>query len=318
MNGVTSAAAIRHFLDVDDVTPAELVAVLDAASRRDPPEVLSGRGVALVFEKPSARTRNATEMAVVQLGGHPLTLRADEVGLDTRETTEDVARTLSCYHAVIAARVFHHEQLERMAAVAGVPVVNLLSDRAHPCQAVADLLTLRDRFGGLAGLSVAFIGDWNNVARSLGLALGMVGATLRVGCPAGYGPSDVELDRLRSVGAGPVVSTRPLEAADGADAVYTDVWTSMGQEAEAERRHRDFEGFTVDDKVMAAAAPSAVFLHCLPAHRGEEVAASVIDGPASLVWPQAARRLSAARGVLSWLLCPSPTGEVPAKPGGAM
>jgi ornithine carbamoyltransferase len=241
-------------------------------------------------------------MAVVQLGGHPLTLRAEEVGIDTRETAEDVARTLACYHAVIAARVFDHGQLERMAAAVDVPVLNLLSDRAHPCQAIADLLTLQGHFGRLAGLTVAYVGDWNNVASSLGLALGMVGAKLRLGCPPGYAPDDVALDRLRSAGADPVVTSRASGAVEGVDAVYTDVWTSMGQEAEAEQRRRDFEGFTVDGRLMAAAGPGAVFLHCLPAHRGEEVSAEVLDSPASLVWAQAANRLHAARGVLLWML----------------
>jgi ornithine carbamoyltransferase len=300
----------RHFLDIDDLTPAELVAVLDAAAAVAPPRVLSGSGVALVFAKPSARTRNATEMAVIQLGGHPVTLRAEEVGMDTRETAEDVARTLACYHAVIAARVFDHGQLERMAGAVEIPVVNLLSDEAHPCQAVADLLTLQGHFGKLEGLTVAYVGDWNNVASSLGLALGMVGAKLRLGCPPGYWPGEVALDRLRAAGADPVVTTRATEAVEGANAVYTDVWTSMGQEAQADRRRRDFEGFTVDERLMAAAGPDAVFLHCLPAHRGEEVSGAVLEGKSSLVWPQAANRLHAARGILLWLL--TSAREVPA------
>jgi ornithine carbamoyltransferase len=290
----------RHLLDVDDLTAEELRVVLDLAADPAPPRVLRGRGIACVFEKPSARTRNATEMAVVALGGHPVTMRGEEVGFDVRETVEDVARTLACYHAAICARVFDHTVLERMAAVVDIPVVNLLSDRAHPCQAIADLLTLRAEFGRLDGLTVAYVGDWNNVARSLGLALGLCGATVRFGCPPGYGPSDADLDHL--VTASPTVHDRPEEAVKGADAVYTDVWTSMGLEAEAAARRRAFEGWTVTPDVMAAAAPGAVFLHCLPAHRGEEVDASVIDGPASRVWPQAANRLGAARGVLAWLV----------------
>ncbi|HEY2428497.1 MAG TPA: ornithine carbamoyltransferase, partial [Acidimicrobiales bacterium] len=182
----------RHLLDVDDLTPAELAEVLAAATDPAPPQVLAGRGVALLFEKPSARTRNATEMAVVQLGGHPLTMRPEEVGIDVRETAEDLARTLACYHAAICGRVFDHGHLERMAAVATVPVVNLLSDRAHPCQAIADLLTLRSEHGRLEGLTVAYVGDWNNVARSLGIALGLAGAVIRLGCPPGYAPSDAD------------------------------------------------------------------------------------------------------------------------------
>jgi ornithine carbamoyltransferase len=291
----------RSLLDLDDLSPAELASILTFADA-GPAPVLEGRGVALLFEKPSARTRNATEMAVVQLGGHPVTMRAEEVGLDVRESAEDVARTLACYHVAICARVFDHRHLERMAAAVEIPVVNLLSDRAHPCQVIADILTLRQHFGRVEGLTVAYVGDWNNVARSLALGLAMSGATLRVGCPAGYGPPDTDLDRLGASAAAPVILNRPEEAVSGADAVYTDVWTSMGDEAEADKRRRDFEGWTISADLMAAAAPGAVFLHCLPAHRGEEVAADVIDGSASLVWPQAANRLHAARGALRWLV----------------
>jgi ornithine carbamoyltransferase len=286
----------RHLLEVDDLTADELQEVLDLAVVPSPVRVLEGKGVACLFEKPSARTRNATEMAIVDLGGHPVTMRGEEVGLDVRESTEDVARTLACYHAAICARVFDHTNLERMAAAVDVPVVNLLSDRAHPCQALADLLTLRQEFGHIDGLTVAYIGDWNNVARSLGLALGLSGATVRYGCPPGYGPGADDLDRL-----GATLFERPEDAAKGADALYTDVWTSMGQEAEAAARRRAFDGWTVTPALMSVAAPGAVFLHCLPAHRGEEVDAAVLDGPASRVWPQAANRLAAARGALWWL-----------------
>jgi ornithine carbamoyltransferase len=183
-----------------------------------------------------------------------------------------------------------------MAAVVDVPVVNLLSDRAHPCQALADVLTLREEFGRLDGLTVAYVGDWNNVARSLGAALRLSGGTVRYGCPPGYGPGAADIEAL-----GATVHDRPEDAVKGVDAVYTDVWTSMGQEAEAAARRRAFEGWTVTPALMAQAAPGAVFLHCLPAHRGEEVDAAVIDGPASRVWPQAANRLAAARGALWWL-----------------
>ncbi len=286
----------RHLLDVDDLSSAELAEILDLAEIATPDQVLAGKGVACLFEKPSARTRNATEMAIVALGGHPVTMRGEEIGLDVRETTEDVARTLACYHAAICARVFDHRHLERMAGAVDIPVVNLLSDRAHPCQALADLLTLRQEFGRLDGLTVAYVGDWNNVARSLGAALQLAGGTARFGCPPGYGPGADELEQL-----GATLFDRPEDAVKGVDAVYTDVWTSMGQEAEASARRRAFEGWTVTPELMAAAAPHAVFLHCLPAHRGEEVDGKVIDGPASRVWPQAANRLTAARGALWWL-----------------
>jgi len=293
---------VRHLLEIDDVTPAELETILDLATDPQPGPVLYGRGVALLFEKPSARTRNATEMAVVDLGGHPLTMRGEEVGLDSRETAEDVARTLACYHAVICARVFDHRVLERMAAVAGVPVLNLLSDLGHPAQAVADVLTLAGHFGKVKDLTVAYIGDWNNVALSLGLALGACGARLHLGCPPGYQPDPKALDRLGAAGAEPAVFDRPEQAVNGSDAVYADVWTSMGQESEAAARRVAFEGFTVDEKLMARAKPDAVFLHCLPAHRDEEVSASVLEGSRSLVWTQAANRRHAARGILRWLV----------------
>jgi ornithine carbamoyltransferase len=291
---VTSGPALHHFLDVDDLSAGELATVLDLSEQPAPP-VLAGRGVALLFEKPSNRTRSSMEMAVVQLGGHPIAIRADEVGIDTRETAEDVARTLACYCAVIGARVYEHSKLARMAAVSPVPVVNLLSDDAHPCEIVADLLTVRQRFGGLAGRSMAYVGDGNNVCRSLMKGAALTGLQLRVAAPPGYQPP---ADGVT------VITDDPAEAVAGVDAVYTDVWASMGQEEEADRRRRDFAGFTVDDELMAKAAPGAVFLHCLPAHRGEEVAASVIDGPRSVVWHQAANRMHAQRGLLAWLANP--------------
>jgi ornithine carbamoyltransferase len=293
---------MRHLLEIDDLTRDEVVAVLDLAEDRTPPPVLSGRGMALVFEKPSARTRNSMEMAVVQLGGHPLSIRAEEIGLDTRETVEDVARTLSCYHAAIGARVFEHRKVERLADAAGVPVVNLLSDDAHPCQALADLLTMRQRWGELAGRTVAYVGDFNNVARSLALGAARTGMRVHLAAPAGYGPSDTDLDRIRAAGAEALVTTHPDEAVRDADAVYTDVWASMGQEEEAADRKRAFEGFTIDDRLMAIAGAKALFLHCLPAHRGEEVAGSVVDGPQSVVWQQAENRMHAQRGLLLFLL----------------
>ena len=297
---------LRHLLEVDDLTPDEVTAVLDAAEAPDPPQVLARKGLALVFEKPSARTRNSMEMAVVQLGGHPVSIRGEEVAIDVRESAEDVARTLACYHAAIGARVFEHDKVERMAAVSHVPVVNLLSDDAHPCQALADLLTIRQRFGSFAGRTVAYVGDFNNVARSLAIGAALVGLSVRVACPAGHGPSAADLDRIRVAGVELLVTHRPEEAADGADVVYADVWASMGQEAEAAARKLAFEGFTVDDALMARAASDAVFLHCLPAHRGDEVAASVCDGPQSLIWQLAENRMHAQRGLLVWLLQQAP------------
>ncbi len=297
---------MRHLLDVDDLEVEELKRVLDLASAPDAPRVLAGKGAALVFEKPSARTRNSMEMAVVQLGGHPVYIQGHEVGLDVRESVEDVTRTLACYHAVVGARVFDHAVVERMAAVDVVPVVNMLSDAAHPLQALADLLTMRRELGSLAGRVVAYVGDANNVARSLALAAVMTGMQIRVAVPDGYGFPAADRARIETLGAahGGVLHTTddPHEAVNGADVVYTDVWTSMGQEDEAERRRRDFAGFRVDERLLAEARHGAVFLHCLPAHRGEEVAPEVVDGPRSRVWVQAANRMHAARGLLAWLV----------------
>ena len=292
----------RHVLDVDDLSPEELATVLDLAMDEYPPRVLAGRGVALVFQKPSARTRSSSELAVFQLGGHPVAIRGDEVGIDTRESAEDVARTLAQYHCAIGARVLDHNVLERMTRVAGVPVINLLSDRSHPLQAIADLLTLRSHWGGkLAGHRVAWVGDGNNVARSLVLACAMAGTEVRVASPAGHRLDEVTVDAVTSLGGTIVQSQSPAEAVEGADAVCTDVWVSMGQEAESAQRMDAFKPYQVGPQLMAQAAPGAVFLHCLPAHRGEEVTADVIDGPSSLVWSQAGNRLRAMRGLLLWL-----------------
>jgi ornithine carbamoyltransferase len=293
---------MRHFLDVDDLTPAEMSAVLELAQAADPPKVLKGKGVGLIFEKPSNRTRNATEMAVVALGGHPVAMRGEEVGLGVRESVEDVTKVLARYHALIGARVVDHASLIAMAAVDAVPVVNLLSDISHPAQALADLLTLRRHWGSLAGRRLAWVGDGNNVARSLVVACAMAGMEVSVASPPGYRLSEVVLETARSYGTEVSTSDRAADAVAGADAVATDVWVSMGQEAQATTRARVFADYCVDASLMAAAAPDAVFLHCLPAHRGMEVTAEVIDGPASLVWEQAANRMHVTRGLFSWLV----------------
>ena len=293
----------RSFLEVDDLGPGAVAALMERAIgwKADPgevPLVLEGRGVTALFEKPSARTRISIEMAVSTLGGHPIYVRPEEVGLDTRETVEDVARTMAGMCAVIAARVFDHRTLERMKAVVDVPIVNLLSDTSHPCQALADLLTLREHFGSIEGRRVAYVGDGNNVAASLAFGAALSGVELVIASPESYELDAETVARVRNLGGVIELVTDPYEAVRDADAVYTDVWTSMGQEAEREHRLHAFVGFTVDDALMKAAAPEAVFLHCLPAHRGEEVAAEVIDGPRSLVWQQAANRMHAARALL--------------------
>jgi ornithine carbamoyltransferase len=255
---------------------------------------------------------------VVALGGHPVYIQGLEVGVDERETAEDVARTLACYHAVLCARVIDHSTLVRMAgALDGsqpapddevfptpIPVVNLLSDRAHPCQALADLLTLRQVFGNVEGRTVAYIGDANNVWRSLALGAAMAGIRVRTASPEGYEPDADDLARVARLGGEVEVTSDPMEAASGADALYTDVWTSMGQEEEQELRRKAFAGFTIDEDMVGRAAPDAVVMHCLPAHRGEEISAAVLDGPRSVVWRQAANRMHAVRGLLAWLLGP--------------
>jgi ornithine carbamoyltransferase len=293
----------RHFLEVDDLDPVRLARILDHAiawksEPRTVPEILAGGAVAALFEKPSARTRISIEVAIATLGGHPIYLRREEVGLDVRETVEDVARTMSGMCLAIAARVFDHTTLQRMSAVVDVPIVNLLSDVAHPCQALADLLTIREHFGVLEGRRVAFIGDGNNVAASLAFGAALSGLEVVVASPDGFELDAAVVDRARNLGGNVELASDPYEAVRDADVVYTDVWTSMGQEDERDRRLRAFEGWTVDDALMKGSPDHAVFLHCLPAHRGEEVAAEVIDGPRSLVWQQAANRMHSARALL--------------------
>jgi ornithine carbamoyltransferase len=294
--------AVRHVLELDDLSPDELREILRRSATPTAHRPLVGRTVGLYFEKPSLRTRHSCEAAIVQLGGHPVTFRRDEVGSGEREPLADIARVLSGYHAALGGRVFDHDVLDELAGAAAIPVVNLLSDRGHPCQALADLLTMRETLGELAGATVAWVGDFNNVARSLSIGATMLGMKLQLACPSGYGPGGDDLDRLRARGGEPLVTGRPEEAVAGAAAVHTDVWASMGQEDEAEARSRAFEGFSVDDRLMAAAAPGAVFMHCMPAHRGEEAAASVVDGPQSRMILQAHNRMHSMRGLLSWLL----------------
>jgi ornithine carbamoyltransferase len=295
----------RHLLDVTDVTPDEVDEILYLAEQplRSLDRPLAGKGAALIFEKPSNRTRHSMEMAVVDLGGHPIYTRGEEVGFDTREPVEDVGRILAGYHALIAARVFDHLTLTRLAAVVDVPVVNMLSDRSHPLQAFADALTMQQCLGELAGRTLAYVGDFNNVARSLAEVAAMLGMHIRLACPHGYDATLAELERFQLLGAPSVEqSARPSEAVVGAHAVHTDTWVSMGQEADKDQRRQAFEGFTVDESLMAEADPQAIFMHCLPAYRGLEVTAAVIDGPQSVVFQQGHNRLHAARGVMAFLL----------------
>jgi ornithine carbamoyltransferase len=297
----------RTLLEIDELDPAALTRILDRAERwkADPATtepVLAGHSVAALFQKPSARTRTSVEVAVATLGGHPIYIRDEEVGIDTRESAEDVARTLASMCRVIAARVFEHALLVRFADAVDIPVVNLLSDVAHPCQALADLLTLRETVGPLEGLRLAYVGDGNNVAASLAFAAALSGIEFVVGSPAGYELDADVVDRARNLGGAVELASDPYDTVRDADAVYTDVWTSMGQEEEADVRRRAFTGWTIDAALMKAAREDAVFLHCLPAHRGEEVTAEVIDGPQSVVWQQAGNRMHAVRALLADLV----------------
>lgn len=317
----SSGGPARHLLSAADLGPMGLPALLDRADayreaqrHADRPQPLLGRQVALLFEKPSLRTRVSFEVAVTGLGGHAIALGPGEVGLGRRETAADVARNLSRLVDAIVLRTFAHATLTEMAKASTVPIVNALTDDEHPCQALADLLTLRRHFGHLDGLRLAYVGDGNNVAHSLLLAGAHAGLDVRVATPAGYGPDPRIVERAHDIAAGHggriTVAIDPRAAVDGADAVYTDVWASMGREAEADERRDRFTDYQVDDELMAGAADHAVALHCMPAHRGEEISASVLDGPRSLALEQAENRRYVQEAVLAELLGHrDPTGD---------
>ena len=281
---------MKHLLAIRDLSAGDLKAIL-ALSEAPFTRALQNKGVALYFEKPSARTRNSMEVAAAQLGGHPVYLQPSELGIGERESVEDVTRTLACYHAIIAARVFDHGLLEQMAGLNAAPVLNMLSATDHPLQALADLLTIKQLLGRLEGARIAFIGEANNVARSLAEGCVLLGAQLNIASPAGFGFGRPMLAVNQVVD--------PLEAIEGADIVYSDVWVSMGEKDSRERREV-FAPYQVTSDLMAK-APGAHFLHCLPARRGEEVTAEVIDGQNSAVWRQAENRMHTARGAMLWL-----------------
>jgi ornithine carbamoyltransferase len=284
---------VSDLLTIADLGRDGLETVLALSERTDLGRPLAGKGVALVFQKPSARTRNSMEMAVVQLGGHPVYIQKDEVGLGSRETAEDVARTLACFHQVIAARVMDHRDLERMAAATDKPVLNMLSDRSHPLQALADLLTAKQLLGSLDAARIAYVGDANNVCHSLAEACSLLGVPLSIASPQGYGFTD-EIEGVRQV-------ADPAEAVEGANIVYTDVWVSMGQDDETEARRRAFAPYQVTSELLAQ-SDDAWFLHCLPARRGEEVSDEVMECAKSAVWKQAENRMHTARGALAWMM----------------
>ena len=290
---------MSDLLAIRDLAPDALRRILALSRAAECGRPLLGKGVALYFEKPSTRTRHSMEMAVVQLGGHPVYVQKEEVGLGSRESPEDVARTFACYHSLVAARVRDHSVLLRMATAIGRPALNLLSDSDHPLQALADLLTIEQLGGSIEGRRIAYIGDANNVCQSLAEGCAALGAELRVASPPGYGFDQTATAAFE----GAVTQVEdPYEAAAGAEFVYTDVWVSMGQDGEADARRAAFLPYRVDEKLMTVAAPGAKFLHCLPARRGEEVTEAVIDGPASAVWTQAANRMHSARGAIAWML----------------
>jgi ornithine carbamoyltransferase len=267
----------------------------------------------MIFDKPSTRTRVSFESAAWLLGMLPIDLRPDELQLGRGETIADTARALSLYLDALTVRTFAQRSVEDLAAAASIPVINALTNEHHPCQALADVMTLEEEFGTFAGIQVAFIGDGDNVCHSLIEAAGLAGFELRVATPPGYEPSAEVVERARRraarTGGAILLMNDPTEAVSGVEAVYSDVWTSMGREAEIEERKDAFAGFTVDARLMRLASRAAIFLHCLPAHRGEEVTDEVIDGPASRVWPQAANRLHTETALLYAVLTRDFSGE---------
>jgi ornithine carbamoyltransferase len=269
---------------------------------RIPFRPLRGRTLAMVFQKPSNRTRISFEVGMYQLGGHALHLLPQEIQIGKRETPSDTGRVLARYIDAIMVRTFDHDEVEELAEAAEVPVINGLTDAHHPCQALADLLTVREEFGRLEGVEVSYVGDGNNVAHSLALGCALTGARLTIAHPEGYAPDPGIMELAGSLGAAPTLTKDPREAVSGARVLYADVWASMGQEAEAEGRKKRFAPYQVNEDLMSLAEKDAIFLHCLPAHRGEEVTASVIDGPQSRVFDQAENRLHAQKALLYLLL----------------
>jgi ornithine carbamoyltransferase len=301
----------RNYLSVDDLSPEELdhLLALSAAAKAEPERYagrLADRAIALIFEKPSTRTRVSFEVAASSLGGHPVVLSSSELQLGRGETIEDTGRVLSRYVDAIVLRTFEQERLEVLASAATVPVVNSLSDFEHPCQCLADLQTVREWRGDLEGLVMTYLGDGNNVAHSLLLGGTKSGMIVRVSTPPGFEPIPQVVQRAKEIagqtGGGVEIITDPKAAASGADVLYTDVWASMGQEAEADERALVFPAYQLNQPLVDAASPDVVVLHCLPAHRGQEITDEVIDGPRSAAWDQAENRLHSQKALLLWLL----------------
>ena len=303
---------MKHFISIADWTTEQLRHALDVSrrlkkqlketGRNDP--ILAGKTLALVFEKPSLRTRVSFAVAMAHLGGQGLLLREDEVGLDKREPTPDVARVLSGMCDGIMARTFEHEKILRLAKHSSVPVINGLTDYSHPCQAMADLMTVEEHFGNLKGRTITFVGDGNNVARSLAEACGQFGMRFVLASPGGYELPENEMDGVmaRFPDLDFVLSRDPMEAVRDADVIYTDTWVSMGQEEQKAQRLKDFHGYIIDENLMSQAPGHAVVLHCLPAYRGLEISEGVMEGVQSLIFPQAENRLHFQKGLVAVLM----------------
>ncbi|MCB1437434.1 MAG: ornithine carbamoyltransferase [Rhodobiaceae bacterium] len=302
---------LRHFLDICDLDTASLRRILDNAAqlkaalrdgqRTAQSQIAAGLALTMIFEKPSTRTRVSFDLAMRQLGGETLTLSHDELQLGRGETIADTARVLSRYADVMMLRTGDHDHLSELARHATIPVINGLTDRSHPCQVMADILTFEEHLGSISGRKVAWVGDGNNVARSWMHAAARFGIKLRLATPAAYAPDRQTLDWARANGGAILLSEDPAEAVEGADCVLTDTWVSMG-DADAESRRKSLAPYQVTDALMARAAPGAIFMHCLPAHRGEEVTGEVIDGPRSVVWDEAENRLHVQKAILAWCL----------------
>ena len=301
----------RDFLSIDDLAPDELNELLDSSKKiKSKPDSVSSAlarvQVAQIFEKPSTRTRISFEAAVESMGGHAIVLRGEELQLGRGETIEDTGRVLSRYVNAVVVRTFGQDRLERLADACTVPVVNALSDFEHPCQCLADLLTIQEKKGDLAGISLGYLGDGNNVAHSLMFGGAKLGMNVRVATPPGHEPFPQVVERSSEIAAqtgGKLsVSTVVAEAATGADVLYTDVCASMGQEDQADAKRKKFERFQINEDVVALADDDAIVMHCLPAHRGEEISADVLDGPRSVVWDQAENRLHTQKALMAWLM----------------
>lgn len=307
----------QHFLHIDDLTPTELEHVLDVARDRRGEPVPTGEApplerqtLGMIFEKPSTRTRVSFETGMTHLGGHAVFLGPDDTQLGRGEPLRDTSRALSGYVDAIMARVFDHEDVAELARFSAVPVINGLSDVAHPCQALADLLTIADAFGDFEDVSAAWVGDGNNVARSFAVGSAMVGMDLTVATPPGYGIGDDVIERAGSYDTELTVTTSPEEAVADADVIYTDVWVSMGEDDERRTKLAAFEGFQINQSLLSRAPADAVVMHCLPAHRDEEITDAVMESDRTIVWTQAANRLHAQKGLLCYLLEADERGSV--------